>query len=132
MSGGHLGDAISALVDGELAPLERAAAERHLASCAACRGELRAVTSVRDLVRGLPARVPRRRHAVAAARVARAAPWVAAAAAAVAMAALVSRPPSDSVHPQVTRFVEAHSTAPVAGEPVTDLAPAAATPALAR
>jgi anti-sigma factor RsiW len=51
---GHLGDALSALLDGELAsgPLE--AARGHLAACPDCVAELRAVSQARTWVRALP------------------------------------------------------------------------------
>ena len=42
MSVSHLGDVISALLDGELAPAAQAAAEAHLASCMACAAEYQA------------------------------------------------------------------------------------------
>lgn len=55
----HLGDVLSALVDGELTPDEEAAARAHLEGCAACRDELDATQATADLVRGLPAVDPR-------------------------------------------------------------------------
>lgn len=56
---GHLGDVLSALVDGELTPDEETAARAHLEGCAACRDELDATRATADLVRGLPAVDPR-------------------------------------------------------------------------
>ena len=57
--GPHLGDALSALVDGELSPAEEAEARRHLDECADCADELAATQATADLVRGLPAVDPR-------------------------------------------------------------------------
>ncbi|MBL8776470.1 MAG: zf-HC2 domain-containing protein [Acidimicrobiales bacterium] len=57
--GPHLGDALSALVDGELSPAEEAEARRHLDGCAECTDELAATQATADLVRGLPAVDPR-------------------------------------------------------------------------
>jgi anti-sigma factor RsiW len=53
--GPHLGDALSALVDGELSPAVEAEARRHLDECADCADELAATQATADLVRGLPA-----------------------------------------------------------------------------
>ena len=50
----HLGDALSALVDDELAGDELAAARRHLDGCGGCRDELAATEAVALAVRGLP------------------------------------------------------------------------------
>jgi len=50
----HLGEgALQALMDGELPPPERAAAEAHLAGCAPCAAELRALRSVHERAGGL-------------------------------------------------------------------------------
>lgn len=57
--GSHLGDLLSALVDGELTPAEEAEARRHLDGCAECTEELVATQATADLVRGLPAVDPR-------------------------------------------------------------------------
>ena len=51
---GHLGDALSALLDGELPPAQEAAAQAHLAGCPSCAHELVAVTQARSWVRALP------------------------------------------------------------------------------
>ena len=51
----HPGDALSALLDGELEPADEAAVRRHLAACEPCRIEFDDVTIVRRTVRGLPA-----------------------------------------------------------------------------
>src|SRR5215217_691121 len=50
----HLGDAVSALVDGELDAGERAAAEAHLAQCATCRDERDATTAMARALQSLP------------------------------------------------------------------------------
>jgi anti-sigma factor RsiW len=56
MSGafGHLGDALSALLDGELAPAQQDAARAHLSVCADCSRELAAVGQARTWIRALP------------------------------------------------------------------------------
>src|SRR4051794_41427509 len=51
---GHLGDLLSALLDGELEYGEAAAARAHLQGCPFCRAELEATAGARDLVRALP------------------------------------------------------------------------------
>lgn len=54
----HLGESLSALLDGELGGVERGDAQRHLAACEACRLELALVESAREKVRALPALEP--------------------------------------------------------------------------
>jgi anti-sigma factor RsiW len=49
----HLGDRISALVDGELSPAERDRAHAHLAGCAACRAEANQLRALKKRMRGL-------------------------------------------------------------------------------
>ncbi|MGH9151636.1 MAG: zf-HC2 domain-containing protein, partial [Acidimicrobiales bacterium] len=49
----HLGDALSALADGQLPDDEAGAARDHVAACVSCAAELAAVEQVRALVRGL-------------------------------------------------------------------------------
>ena len=51
---GHLGDVLSALLDGELAGPYEDAARAHVAACAACAAELAAVGQARAWVRALP------------------------------------------------------------------------------
>jgi hypothetical protein len=53
--GDHAGDALSALVDGELDPDEEAAVRAHIAECAACAEELEGIRRSRRVVRLLPA-----------------------------------------------------------------------------
>ncbi len=52
--GAHLGDALSALLDGELVGPPEAAAHAHLAVCPPCARELQAVSQARTWVRALP------------------------------------------------------------------------------
>lgn len=49
-----LRERLSAYLDGELAPGDAAALERHLAECAECRDELAGLRNVRALLRALP------------------------------------------------------------------------------
>jgi len=51
----HPGDALSALVDGELEPGEEAAVRAHVAACPACADELEGIRRSRRVVRLLPA-----------------------------------------------------------------------------
>ena len=136
----HLGDALSALLDGELPPSQEAAARAHVAGCPECAHELLAVTQARSWVRALPpveppfglfermflerpqpvpgafgARTSVRRRAGLAA--------VGAAAAAVTVLGLGS-PSQPPVSPAVPRMVEAHATsASVGADLVSKLAP---------
>ena len=55
MTGEHLNDVLSAYLDGELTPAERAEVDTHLATCAECRADLDAEADVRQLLRDLPA-----------------------------------------------------------------------------
>ena len=50
----HLDEALSALLDGELSPVQQEAARAHLAACPECTDELAAVGQARSWVRGLP------------------------------------------------------------------------------
>jgi len=50
----HLGDALSALLDGELSDADTAAARAHLATCPTCEAELGAIDQARTWLRGLP------------------------------------------------------------------------------
>jgi hypothetical protein len=57
-AGAHLGDRLSSLVDGELAPDELAAARLHLERCDTCAHELADVERTRRMLRGLGAPKP--------------------------------------------------------------------------
>ncbi|MGI9023896.1 MAG: anti-sigma factor family protein [Acidimicrobiales bacterium] len=50
----HLGDAITALLDGELSDDEAVAARRHLAECPACTAEMAGLGQMRSWLRDLP------------------------------------------------------------------------------
>ena len=50
----HLGDLLSAHLDGEATSEERGVIDAHLAGCATCRDELVAISLARDAVRALP------------------------------------------------------------------------------
>jgi len=58
--GDHLGDALSAFLDDELAPAARREAEAHLAGCPGCRGELEEVAAARRAIRIMPVHATRR------------------------------------------------------------------------
>ena len=51
---GHLGDALSAMLDGELVPSQEATARAHVVACMDCAAELNAVRQARAWVRALP------------------------------------------------------------------------------
>ena len=151
----HLGERISALLDGELAPPEVAAAQDHLAECATCRAEHDATAAVRSRVRALPAMEPPAgfidglvAHAATAtdlptATAATVTPitittatarrrgrrrpvWAAGAAAAAALVALSIAPRHPrAVQPRVATFVDAHVTASPGADPLSGLAPVA-------
>jgi anti-sigma factor RsiW len=137
---GHLGDALSALLDGELDPFQARGAQAHVDSCPTCAGELAAVSQARSWVRALPPVDPpfgfyermlrdgtpapapafanraslRRRAGLAA---------LGAAAAAVTVLG-VGSPRQQPVSPAVPRLVEAHAaSASVAADLLSKLAP---------
>lgn len=137
----HLGDVVSALVDGELDPDEAAGAERHLRSCPACAAEVRSTEAVRALVRSLPAVeppvplvplvpvIPARQKARPS--VARLPAWAAAAAAAVlAFLVLPAASPERPVAPPLASLVQLHE-ASVALVAAPELAPATVQAAVA-
>jgi hypothetical protein len=126
----HVGDALSALLDRELAPHEEATVRTHVEACGACAAELAQVELARTWLRALPALDPpfgfverlvmrgRRRRRGAA---------VALAGAAAASVAFVGMLPAreQPVRPPVASLVRTHAvTASVDGEPLTELAPA--------
>ncbi|MDQ1396622.1 MAG: hypothetical protein QOG64_1881 [Acidimicrobiaceae bacterium] len=138
--GDHLGDLISALLDGELDPVEQAAARDHLQGCAACQTELQATSRAKAMVRALPmldppfgviepilvpARPGSRR--AAGGRPRRAPVVLAAGAAAAAAVVLLSIVPGHqpAVKPPVATFVDAHAAASTGGDPISGLAPVA-------
>jgi len=125
----HLGDALSALADGELDAAEAAAAQDHLSSCAECAAELALITQARTLVRNLPTLDPPRPLVLGRLQPVPPRRWAApaaAAAAAVAMALLaavggdVARDPAP-----MGRLVQVHATSAVNADPVSQLAPSA-------
>ena len=127
----HLGDLISALIDGELTPAEQMAAEAHLTGCPACRADLAVTTSMRALVRALPPVEPSPGFLdamVQSHRRRRPAAFVAAAAGIAAVVGMAMTPRSDDVTPPVGRLVEAHATATPGGDPVSNLGPPSVLP----
>jgi anti-sigma factor RsiW len=127
---GHLGEALSALVDGQLDHDDEAAALDHLAGCDACAAELEATTAVRRMVRALPpveplsplVAVP---PAEPQRRPGRLAGVLAAAAASVAIMLMSGVQPEVGTGPQVAQLVQVHTTSPVNADPMSQLAPAA-------
>ncbi|HEX2192491.1 MAG TPA: zf-HC2 domain-containing protein [Acidimicrobiales bacterium] len=129
---GHLSDALSALLDGELAAPAADAASAHLAACRACADEMAGVGEARAWLRALPpveppanfyARltadpladvVPLRRRRVGVAVLA------VSAAASLAFLGLAS-PQEPATTPAVAQLVEAHATAAGSGDPVSQL-----------
>ncbi len=152
MTGDHLGDILSGLLDGELTPAEEAAARSHLDRCAECTAELDAVEGVRLTVRSLPPveapfgffermllpgrpAWPQRSDRPAWPERSDRPAWpqrrraiVAALAAGAAAAVLflgVSPPPQQPVSPSVASLIEAHATsASVSGDVLSTLTPA--------
>jgi anti-sigma factor RsiW len=141
-AGGHLGDRLSGLLDGELTHADAEEARRHLAGCRSCSGELRAVDNARSWLRHLPAVeppagfrdrllaadpslvAPPGRAAVVPLRGRRAAVATVAALAAAAAAVLGLLPaPDPPAEPRVTRLVEAHATSGQGADPLSRLVP---------
>ena len=143
MTGDHLDDVLSGLLDGELPAADEAAARAHLAGCDDCAAELDAVADIRLTVRALPPVEPPfgffermllpdrplrsghagrpfwrdRRRAVGAAAVAGAAASV--------LFLGVSPTPQQPVSPSVATLIEAHATsASVSGDVLSTLTPA--------
>jgi anti-sigma factor RsiW len=139
-AGAHLGEALSAMLDGELPRPAEEAARAHLAGCPACGEELLAVGQARTWVRSLPPVDPPfgfygrmlldRPQAVLAAtpraNLRRRAGLAALGAAAAAVTVLgVGSPSPRPVNPAVPRLVEAHATsASVGADLLSKLAPA--------
>lgn len=123
----HLDEALSAMADGQLTDAELAAAETHLHGCDTCRAELEAIRTVRSLVRALPDVEPKKPLVAVAwepRRPNRLAGIVAAAAAMVAVLLLASVPTQESGGPEVANLVQVHTTSPVNGDLLGQLAPA--------
>jgi anti-sigma factor RsiW len=126
--GAHLGDLLSALVDGELTPEQARTAQRHLARCSRCRIEAEMTAQASGLVAGLP------RLALPAPVLAgltagmhrrpRPLVWAGAAAAVVGLSLLAVSPSPHRVTPQMTHLVQVHAVSS-GNDPVTQLAPAA-------
>jgi anti-sigma factor RsiW len=137
--GMHLGDALSGLLDGELAPSQQDAARAHLVGCPTCAEELRAVGEARDWVRALPPVEPpfgfyeramrdgRRGAFATGPSLRRRAGLAALGAAAAAVTVLgVGSPRPNPASPAVPRLVEAHAaSASVGADLLSKLAPVA-------
>jgi anti-sigma factor RsiW len=129
----HAGEALSALLDGELSPVEEAEVRAHLADCDACRAELAATERMRSLVRALPSLdlppivVERARWVGRARRPSRLAAAAAAVAAVAASVLFVAAGAGrqDPVSPEMGRLVQQHATSGANGDPVSQLTPAA-------
>ena len=136
----HLGDVLSALLDGELAPPEEAGARAHVLGCPECTRELAAVGQARSWVRAMPQVDPPfgfyerilldRRPPVSSTfgdrtTLRRRAGLAALGAAAAAVTVLgVGSPSQRPVSPAVPRLVEAHATsASVGADLLSKLAP---------
>jgi anti-sigma factor RsiW len=125
--GGHLGDRLSSLLDGELPVDQMAAAQRHLEGCETCAAELDEVERTRQLLRGLDAPrppdsfLPRlvRRHRRLTLFVA--AVSVIAGVGAALVFTLSS--PREDVTPPVNRFERIHATSTPSPDPITEMAP---------
>lgn len=126
-SADHLGDALSALADGQLPADEAATARAHVAACPACAGELAATEAMRTLVRGLGPVEPRRPLVALPpmGRTSRLAGVAAVAAAVVSLLALSSVEQDPGAAPQVASLVQTHATSPVNADPMSQMAPAA-------
>lgn len=135
----HLGDALSALLDGELPAPQQEVARAHLAACPACAEELAAVRQVRSWVRALPPvdppfgfyermlldrATPALPVGVRASTRRRAGLAALGAAAAAATVLGIGSPSERPVSPSVPRLVEAHATgASVGADLLSKLAP---------
>ena len=126
ISDGHLGDLVSAVIDGELTAIEAAGAQAHLDECATCRAELRATAQARAFVRALPEIDPPFgvvERGLRQARRPRPFAWAASAAAAAAVVGLFAVSGTERVEPPVGQFVEVHATSSVNGDPLSNLGP---------
>jgi anti-sigma factor RsiW len=135
-------DLLSAYVDGEATPEERALVERRLEESAEWRAVLAEVQSTRDLLRALPVReaptgfwdsvlqpdiaAPVPLETARRRRGKQVIGWLAGAAAAAAIAAVVLVPGQSRVKPAVATLVSRHAVrSSVSEEPVSQLAPVA-------
>jgi len=139
----HVGDLISACLDGELDEDLRPGIGAHLAACPACAAEHDEVSWARDAVRSLPPveppaealrpawawpapRVrPSRRHVRPRTRQLLAATAAVAAAGAGVLGLVGREGPADPSRPAVASFVSQHSTSSPGPDAVSGLAPAA-------
>ncbi|HEX8770801.1 MAG TPA: zf-HC2 domain-containing protein [Acidimicrobiales bacterium] len=130
--GPHLGDALSALLDGALSAEEEPAVSAHLAQCEVCTADLEGIRAVRSRLRALPPEEPpfgfverlvRPHHVGGRRRRLRVGAAALGVSAAAALAVLfLSSPTNAPVSPQMTRLVEAHATSS-SGDPISQLAP---------
>jgi len=143
----HLGDALSALLDGELGDADAAAARAHLATCSTCEAELAATGQARSWLRGLsPVEPPTDfferliANPPTTSRDATVTPigeapsqrrrWRAGVAAMSACAAVtvvvlgMAAPRDPPASPPLGRFIVAHETEVGVGDPVSELATA--------
>ena len=124
----HIGDALSALVDGHLGPAEAASARAHVAECSDCAAELEAITASRSWLRDLPAvEPPRGFYDRMLARHRRRIPFgvaaIAAGAAASLMLASLTTPPHH-VQPTLTPLVQDHvASASLVDDPIAQMTP---------
>lgn len=136
----HLGDTLSALLDGELPMAQQETARAHLAACPECTEELAAVGQARSWVRALPQvdppfgfyerilldrPVPRPAPFAVSPGLRRRAGLAALGAAAAAVTVLgVGSPAVRPVNPAMPQLVEAHATsASVGADLLSKLAP---------
>ncbi|HSM01228.1 MAG TPA: zf-HC2 domain-containing protein [Acidimicrobiia bacterium] len=91
----HLGDLLSAHIDGEVTADERSRIDAHLGSCAMCTQELADITAARLAVRGLPMVEPRVAIRPARRLVRPSLAWAASGAAAAALALGLAIAPGD-------------------------------------
>jgi anti-sigma factor RsiW len=138
-------DLLSAYLDGELTPAERATVDAQLEESAEWRAVLVELRETRELLRGLPTQdapagfwdglldadadvsPPVSLDAARRGRRSKVIAWVAGAAAAAAIAAVVLVPTKSTVKPAVATLVNTHAArSSVSEEPVSELATVAA------
>jgi len=127
----HLGDLLSAMLDGELTPGELVGVRAHLDLCPQCQHELQRISETRTLVRDLPAVEPPfgfyERMVRPKYRWARAGVAALAGAAAVSVGVMAFAAPREPhVTPHVAQLVDAHTaSASTSGDPISEFTPAA-------